>query len=45
MGYIREKMLDQVPNRLFWLDIFLSAGRTIPARNFGPAVQTCLIRS
>ena len=45
MGYIGKKMLDQMPDRLFWLDIFLSTGRTIPACNFGPAVQTCLFRS
>ena len=45
MGDIGEKMMDQVPNGLFWLDIFLSTDRTIPACNFGPAVQTCLIRS
>ena len=26
MCYIREKMCGQVPNGLFWLDIFLSTG-------------------
>ncbi len=45
MRKIREKMDDQVPNGLFWLDIFLSAGRTIPASGFGPAVKTYLFLS
>ena len=44
MGYIGQKMLDQVPNGLFWLDIFLSTGGTVSARNFGPAVKTFLFR-
>jgi hypothetical protein len=45
MGDIREKMGYQVPNGLFWLDIFLSAGRAIPARCFGSAVKAYLFRS
>ena len=45
MGDIREKMMNQVPDGLFWLNIFLSAGRTIPARGFGSAVKTYLFRS
>ena len=45
MGYIREKMVDQVPNGLFWLDIFLSTDRAISAMCFGSAVKTYLFRS
>jgi len=42
MGDIREKMRDQVPNGLFWLDIFLSTSRAVPPGRFGSAVQTRL---
>ena len=45
MGDIREKMGDQVPDRLFWIDIFLSAGRAIPARGFRSAVKAYLFCS
>jgi len=42
MGEIREKMGDQVPNGLFWLDIFLSTSWAITPGRFGSAVQTYL---
>ncbi len=45
MGDIREKMLNEVPNRLFWLNILLSTGGTIPAGGFRSAVKTYLFRS
>ncbi len=45
MRDIREKMCYKVPNGLFWLDIFLSTGRAIPARSFSSAVKTYLFRS
>ena len=45
MRDIGEKMLNEVPNGLLWLDIFLSTGRTIPAGGFRSAVKTYLFRS
>jgi hypothetical protein len=45
MRDILEKMRYQVPNRLFWLDIFLSTGRTIPSGCFSSAVKTYLFGS
>ena len=45
MGNIRKKVGDQVPNGLFWLDIFLSTDRAIPAVGFSSAVKAYLFRS
>ncbi len=45
MSDIREKMAYKMPDRLFWLDIFLSTGRTISAGCFGSAVKTYLFGS
>jgi len=42
MREIGEKMCNKMPNGLFWLDIFLSTGRAIPARSFSSAVKTYL---
>ena len=40
MGYVLEEMGDQMPHRLFWLNIFLPAFMAIPADNLCAAIQT-----
>ena len=45
MRDIREKMLNEVPNGLLWLNILLSTGGTIPTRGFRSAVKAYLFRS
>jgi len=45
MSDIRENMLENMPDGLLWLDIFLSTGRTVSSGGFVPAVQTYFFRS
>jgi hypothetical protein len=45
MSNIGEKMLNELPDALFGLQVLLSTGGAKPALSFGSAVQTCLFCS